>query len=187
MKTIILLIIVSFFSSCNSIKPTRIKTENFCTKIIDTLDLSNKGLKKIPDLSKCNIKYLNLSNNKIKYYDNDLLPKSLIELNLSHNSLKGFVKVKTSLDRLNLSHNKIDSIIVYECIKDYVDISYNHLKHVEFNCFMEGYTSVLDISNNKNLDNRVHFIIEVFKKIIHNNIKNNEPIIHYHDNFIIVD
>ena len=67
------------------------------------LNISNKGLDELPDLSNYkNLKYFNCSNNNIKSLDG--LPKSIKELNCAHNKLTSLDKLPHSIDFLICFH-----------------------------------------------------------------------------------
>lgn len=142
---------------------------SFAQNKIDTiqnLDLSNKNLKEIPNLSKKVIKKLDLSNNKIKVIDFENLPKNLEIINLSNNKLKGKIILLNKTNFLNLNkvilkNNKIDSLIFDKCIK-YLDVSFNNLKYINLNLECEN-IKYLDISNNKKLDPIKDVVISTIK------------------------
>ena len=145
---------------------------------IELLDLSNKGFKKVPDLSSYNIKRLDLSKNDIKKFDETFLPKSLLNLNLSKNLIGDFVTVTKlrNLRDLDLSFNNIDSVNINPCIKN-VDLSNNNLVYLNFDCFNEKIADTLDISNNTGFSNVVPFPTTLYNIVLRKNIKNKKSLI----------
>jgi len=76
---------------------------------ITELDLSNKGLTKLPDLSiYTNLKKLYCNCNKIVSLDN--LPLTIIELNCSWNKITSLDNLPPTIIKLNCSNNKIISL-----------------------------------------------------------------------------
>lgn len=144
-------------------------------KPIDTLNLTNKELTEIPNIADYKIKYLNLSNNNIEFYDESKLPIGLKEINLANNSLKGKIQINKNLKKINVSYNKIDTLFIKHCV-DSVNASNNNLTIIGFDCFVEKEMSYLDISNNTQLSSELRFNPRLFKNINRNNIKNNAPL-----------
>ena len=73
---------------------------------ITKLDLSNKGLTKLPDLSLyTNLKKLNCSNNKITRLDN--LPSTIITLYCGYNKLTSLNYLPLTLTELYCSNNRL--------------------------------------------------------------------------------
>lgn len=144
----------------------------------EVLDLSNKSLTEIPDLSNYTIRELNLSHNKITLYDESKLPKGLSKINISHNKLNGYLRIESFnyMDELNISNNRIDSLYVQACLKK-INASYNNLTLIHMGCFKDKGMDTLNISHNVFLDNIVRFNPRLFKKIIRNNIKNKKSLI----------
>lgn len=177
MNRIELIIIVFFCTiSCTSIKKNKVSNYTLTdSNIIDTLNLSNKGLSEMPNLINYQVKYLDLSNNNISNFKEEKLPKKVLELDLSNNLLKGKVIVNHDYKSINFSSNKIDTLYVHDCI-DYIDLSNNNLNIISFDCFIEKSMSVLDISNNKQLSSELRFNPLLFKKIIRKNIKDRDPL-----------
>lgn len=131
-------------------------------RVIDSnstsIDLSNKNLKKIPDLSKYDKIYsIDLSNNKIENLDLDKLPEGLRKINISHNKLIGNLRIEKNkckkIEELNLSFNNLSSINI-SCPILKLDLSTNDIRKINLNTTKLKY---LDVSNNKNLSNIVDF------------------------------
>ena len=73
---------------------------------IEELDLSIKGLTKLPDLTKyTNLKKLNCSENKLTHLDN--LPINLTELNCSYNKLTHLDNLPINLTTLYCFDNSL--------------------------------------------------------------------------------
>lgn len=166
----ILFLIILF--SCNSIR------EN-------TLDLSNRGLKSIPDFSKKkNITTINLSNNFISEWDEKKLPVSVKRINLSNNSINGEVKLSQkslpNLRCINFSNNKIERFYSYSFSIDSIIINNNNLKRLLIFNSLESFSkrkiSFLDISQNADFSNALDFPPDNVKFIKHDNIKNNKDL-----------
>lgn len=149
---------------------------SFEDSLIQDLDLSNRKLGKIPDLSKIRVHKLNLSNNFIDTIPISYLPKELSILNLSHNNFqKKFRLPKNSLniDELDLSYNKIESADISVNLRK-LDLSQNNLIYVTLS---NKRMKFLNISDNPRLSNVVQFQPKGIDTIIHHNISNDEPII----------
>ncbi len=188
-KTIFLLVIfITFLFSCKNgnIHQSKIEFSETLLKVEgNKLNLSNMGLKKIPDLSKFEITELDLSNNRIANFEEKMLPKNLEILNISNNRIKNSFKIEQlRLKKLNASNNKISFFYSY-CVINNLNISKNKLKSIYIN--MPIYTleqtsaDSLDISDNYKLDNHLGIAIESYKVINRQNIKNNKPLKGYFD------
>lgn len=141
------------------------------------LDLSNRGLNQMPDLSQTEISELNLFNNNIKKFKVELLPKSLKYLNISNNKIQDSLNLKNlKLDKLNASNNKICDYYSHFVIRN-LNISNNKLKSIKI--YMPIYTleqhaaDTLDISNNFSLSNHLGINIASYNVIHRANITNN--------------
>ena len=160
-------------------------------QMIEYLDLSNKNMVDMPNLSLYCIKKLDISNNEIDTIPLNKLPKKLEKLNASGNRIKNFgifnasksfgldLKLNNSnlnLKEIDLSNNKLKSfnisIIDEPCNLKKVKIDNNDLLEIKIYCDGIQY---LDISNNKNLSNKLDIDINI-DTIIRNNIKNNLPL-----------
>ena len=77
---------------------------------IDSIDLSNKKLSKLPDLTRfTKLKVLYCSNNLLTELSN--LPESLTELYCEHNLLTTLSKLPNSLTKLDCRHNLLTALI----------------------------------------------------------------------------
>lgn len=143
---------------------------------IKLLDLSYKKLKSIPDLSGYYISELDISNNKIKDWDNSLLPQGLKRLNASNNDLSGSFHFSydaaITVQKIDLSNNHLDSVYFRYNVKS-VDVSYNDLTYLEIALFHNGLDTI-NVSNNKDFSNILNFNPKWCKLIIRDNIKNNK-------------
>lgn len=160
-------------------------------KTIDYLDLSNKNMDVLPDLSRYRIKKLNISFNNIDTLPLNKFPKELEKLNASNNKITNFEIFNASksfglnsklnnkninLAEIDLSNNKLKNfnivIIDEQCILKKVNIANNDLAGIQIYCTSLQF---LDISNNKNLSNELDMNIDI-DTIIRKNIKNNLPL-----------
>lgn len=101
---------------------------------IDTLDLSNDGLREIPSLSMYFIKHINLAHNLIDSINVHRLPNGLHSIDLSYNRLKGRIdywdaSIHQQLRSINLSHNRI-TMFLTNAGSDWtlLDLSHNDLQ-----------------------------------------------------------
>jgi len=146
---------------------------------IKHLDLSNKKLKKLPDLSKYFIESLDISSNKIDTLDCKKLPNGLKKINISKNKIKGTVVLWKILEDINVSKNKINKLFIAGCPKK-VDASKNKLIYIQIECFSKskGVIDFVNISDNKNLSNEIAFFPWLVKTILRKNIKNKKELFH---------
>ena len=155
--------------------------------IYEFYDLSNDSIKEFPDLSEYSIKKLDLSRNMIQEMEYKKMPKSIVELNLSHNFfLKSFFlsnKTPKTLKNLNLSYNNISSYNTVISLKR-LAINNNNLESISLG---NEKMDFLDISNNPNLSNEMFFDPKYVDTIIHNNIANNKPLVFYFNKSFIIE
>ncbi|MGG8496975.1 leucine-rich repeat domain-containing protein [Tenacibaculum sp. TC6] len=176
-----LLIFLFFLVSCSTVKKSN-KSDLFSQeeKTKDSLILSSRNLKNIPDLSEYKARYLDLSNNAIDHLDEAKMPKNLLELNLSNNKLSGDIKIfeLNKLEKLNISSNKIRRVFLKYCIKN-INLSSNNLIDILTNCVEDrpNMMDTLNISNNNELSNILRFSPSVYKKIYRKEIKNDLPLV----------
>lgn len=166
-------------------------------KIKDTmefLNLSNLNLKKLPDLSKYNIKRLDISHNELDTIPLRFLPKNLKKLICTNNNLKFFrlynyVNKKNIYDNSELNLNEIDlssnnlksfnytvrheRLHLSSCDLKRVNLSNNNLDYLSVNCDNVEY---LNISNNNSLSNVFDFNISSIDTVLRSNIKNKLPL-----------
>lgn len=143
------------------------------------LDLSNKDLTEFPDLSKYEIKNLDLSGNKIKKIKLEFFPSGIYEINLSDNYLNDSLEIldNKTLKIIDLSKNNLTYVYVLNCIKN-LNVANNDLEDLYFNCSLsENSMDTLDVSNNKDLNNVLRFNPKAFKTVIRENIKNDKELI----------
>lgn len=119
------------------------------------LDLSNRNFKTQPDLSEYTIVKLNLSNNKIRKFEEKKLPKALQNLNFSSNKLNGniYFSTKPNFESLDFSNNKIEKF-GYSGIAKNLNLSKNKLRVV--NLGQHDFTSAdtLNVADNKDLETK---------------------------------
>jgi hypothetical protein len=184
MKHIYIKILVLFLTSCSINKEQNrfLDSIEISSRIHNKkLDLSNMSLDRIPNLSVYDIEEVNLSNNKIKKFEEKLFSKKIKKINLMNNKISGFVVIDSlGLENLNISRNKIEKIYINNFIIKNLNISNNKLLLVQMPLLSSNNTDLmgdtLNISNNKRLDNFVSFMPSVYKNIIRDNIKNNNPL-----------
>ena len=115
------------------------------------------------------------------------MPKSIVELNLSHNFfLKSFFlsnKTPKTLKNLNLSYNNISSYNTVISLKQ-LAINNNNLESISLG---NEKMDFLDISNNPKLSNVMFFDPKYVDTIIHNNIANNKPLVFYFNKSFIIE
>lgn len=145
---------------------------------IKKLDLSNMRLKKIPNLSDYYIEELILKYNLISTINNEHLPSGIQKIDVSYNKLEGYIKLleKGTLKYIDLSNNNIEKVYIGDFIKN-LNVSNNNLNEVQINYCGDKILDTLNISNNLNLSNIVHFRPSSFKQIYHDNIKNKKELI----------
>ncbi len=158
---------------------------------IDFLDLSNCGLKKIPDISHLKVRKLDISNNFLDSLSINKLPNYLTILDASNNNISNnlnFVYVQNEnktlknniskhLKEINLSYNQINriSFFMYDTNIDRIILSNNNLE--KLNLYFNGKKiSYLDVSNNINFSNIVSFNPEKIDKIKSKKIANNKKL-----------
>lgn len=161
---------------------------------IQLLDLSYKNMEKLPDLSKFKVNKLNISHNNLDTLVMKNLPVYLVDLDASHNEIKGgmtFVSIKKELfgrfkvenniskaiKQINLSNNKIEgvSLIFYEKGIERIIFSNNNLNEI-YLYLNEKNLNYLDVSNNPKLSNRVSFDPSKIDTIKSNNIAVDAPL-----------
>ncbi|MFD2909762.1 hypothetical protein ACFSX9_13575 [Flavobacterium ardleyense] len=202
--TLFLVIISSCIKEKKEIEDPNISSEVFKKKnveeilvtlnqrqIIDSLDLSNQNLDVLPDLSKYQIKVLNISYNYLDSIPLNYLPKKIEKLKANNNRIKLFEifnsaksfgldlksnNTKINLNEIDLSYNKLTnfniSFLDQNCKLEKINISNNELVQIQISCSSVRY---LNISNNIKLSNEIDIDINI-DTIIRNNIKNNLPI-----------
>jgi len=153
---------------------------------ITFLDLSNKKIDSLPDLSKYIITKLDISNNNLDSISVEKLPKSIKILIATNNQIKSFkslnyegslLKYKNSdlnLEEIDLSYNKLKNISIAvsdsklngkACKLKKVNVSNNDLNTISFG----GDLNYLDISNNPKIMPDVFFEVEKIDTLIQNN------------------
>ena len=133
--------------------------------VMKSYDLSNDSLTEFPDLSKYVIASLDLSHNLLDTIIPERLPLGIERLNVSHNRLKGGLRLRRktlipTLKELNVSYNNLDELYVYEVLR--IIASYNNIKAMNISYT----TQYLDISYNK-LSGAVSFDPEMIDTIIY--------------------
>lgn len=155
---------------------------------IPFLDLSNKNMDSLPDLSDYTINKLDISNNNLDTISVDKLPKNIKILIARNNQIKSFKslnyegsllsKYKNSdlnLEEIDLSFNKLKNISIAvsdsklygkACKLKKVIISNNNLNSISFGDDL----NYLDVSNNPKIIPDVYFEVEKIDTLIqHNN------------------
>jgi len=145
---------------------------------IEKLDLSQKEMKAMPDLSSYKIKKLNLSNNAIDSFILSRLPSKLEYLNISNNKLKSIsIKdCKSNIDSIDISYNNLRYVYI-RCGGDkFLNASNNDIK--EIHLFPKEVMGSLNVSNNPNLDNELSFSPKAYDSIVSHNIGSEKPLTH---------
>lgn len=184
MKYTYIITIFLLISSCSIVKNQKelLTDSEITNKIFNKkLDLSNMALERIPDLSNHEIDEVDLSNNKIKKFEEDFFNFKIKKINLMNNKIEGIVVIDSlKLENLNISKNKIEKIYVNNSIIRNLNASDNKLVLLQmplYNSKNINFTGdTLNISNNRKFDNFVSFIPSVYKVILRKNIKNNKPL-----------
>lgn len=117
-------------------------------KNLQVLNWSFNKLDFIPDNIPKQLVALNVSNNTIKYIPK--LPETVKVINASHNTLKWFDLELPNLQKLNLSHNHI-YYFRFDRLKDnleFLDLTGNQLKEIDGNIFPKG-LKVLRLGENR--------------------------------------
>lgn len=144
-KNKFLFLLIITLSSCKSI-PDFDYSKLTKTDTIYKLDLSNRSLRKQPNLSEFTIIDLNLSNNKISDFKESFLPKGIRKLNLSNNKIKKFNCRKRIIQNINLSSNKLTT--------------------VQMSLYEEIKADTLNVANNKNLETQYWAFPKFYKTLI---------------------
>lgn len=135
------------------------------------LDISNRNFKTQPDLSKYTIVKLNISNNKIRKFDEKKLPKGLQNLDFSSNKLKENIYFynKNNFENLDFSKNKIEKF-AYGGIAKNLNLSNNQLRSV--NLIQHDFTSAdtLNVADNKDLETKYWGFPKFYKHLINYSI-----------------
>ena len=144
--------------------------------IMDYFDLSNDSIRNFPDLSEYTIQTLNLSFNLLDTLVVNYLPQKIETLIISHNKLKGMVRIlrvaSCYLKEIDMSYNNIERISISDPLYRLI-ASHNALVYVALDHENIRY---LDISFNPHLSNKVAFYPSLIDTIIRNNISNDEPL-----------
>lgn len=149
-------------------------------KVYDEIDLSNLNLAEMPDLSRYNIRKLDISNNNIVTFSSSLLPKGVEKIKISNNKLRGkfLIQLKDSILRiksLDISNNYLESVVIH-CPLNKLNVSNNKLSHLDVNYRKMSY---IDISDNKQLSNIVYFNPKKIDTIKSSNISSSKSLIYY--------
>ena len=111
---------------------------------ITKLDISNKGLKILPDLSRfTNLKILNCHNNNIKTLNN--LPQYLEELNCYDNLIVRLDNLPMNLKKLNCKNNKIKNLDNLPITLNKLECLNNSLSKINY---LPNYLEKLNCANN---------------------------------------
>jgi hypothetical protein len=157
------------------------------------LDLSNKGIDSLIDLSSYKIESLDLSFNNLDTIPLSKLPLTLKKLKCTNNNLKIFIATnyrnsqipvmipfhnsELNLAEIDLSHNKLKVVTVKtntnkegkkNILLRKVLLSNNNIQHLN----LEENLEYLDISNNLNLPSEVFFSIDKIDTLLQNNNHN---------------
>lgn len=146
----------------------------------NSVNLSNQNLKEFPDLSRYNIKELDISDNNIVTFNSSLLPKGIEKIKISNNKLTGkfLIPLKDSIlniKSMDISNNYLESVVIH-CPLNKLNVSNNKLSHLDVNYRKMSY---IDISDNKQLSNVVYFNPKKIDTIKSSNISSTKPLIYY--------
>lgn len=162
--------------------------------VMEYYDLSHDSLTVMPDLSEYIIKSLDLSYNHIDTLPVSRLPKGLKSLNISHNALRGFLNIireaETSLaipilHTIDISNNFLTEVRLAMPSLKRVNISNNNIRYFEAGMTNYFY-DYINMSNNPRLSNVALFKPSQVDTIIHDGIRNDEPLIYYFDVPLII-
>lgn len=153
MQKIIILFILIQLSSCKTYtKFNSNELSQFDT--IHHLDLSNRNLKKQPDLSKFTIIELDISKNRIVNFEEDKLPKGIQKLNFSNNriSKKVIFREERNIESANFSNNKIESFYYTNGIVKNLNLSNNKLVTIQMPLYNDKRADTLNVAKNPKLE-----------------------------------
>ncbi|CAM4086554.1 MULTISPECIES: hypothetical protein [Flavobacterium] len=208
MKKVVLLLLISLISCKKKERVTsnqilsETKKEKSVAEIlselstkdtINHLDLSNKKLNTLPDLSIYKIESMNLSFNNLDTIPLSKLPLSLKKLKCTNNNLKKFIctnykmsPIKVlipyhnsdlNLEEIDLSFNQLNAVTI-KTIADKANskniklrrviLSNNTIEYLGLNDNLE----YLDVSNNPNLPSEVNFTIKTIDTLLQKNNTN---------------
>lgn len=208
MKKVVLLLLISLISCKKKERVTsnqilsETKKEKSVAEIlselstkdtINHLDLSNKKLNTLPDLSIYKIESIDLSFNNLDTIPLSKLPLSLKKLKCTNNNLKKFIcanykmsPIKVlipyhnsdlNLEEIDLSFNQLNTVTI-KTIADKgnskniklrkVILSNNTIEYLGLNDNLE----YLDVSNNPNLPSEVNFTIKTIDTLLQKNNTN---------------
>lgn len=208
MKKVVLLLLISLISCKKKERVTsnqilsETKKEKSVAEIlselstkdtINHLDLSNKKLNTLPDLSIYKIESMDLSFNNLDTIPLSKLPLSLKKLKCTNNNLKKFIctnykmsPIKVlipyhnsdlNLEEIDLSFNQLNTVTI-KTIADKgnskniklrkVILSNNTIEYLGLNDNLE----YLDVSNNPNLPSEVNFTIKTIDTLLQKNNTN---------------
>lgn len=150
--------------------------------IVEHYDLSNDNITEFPDLSSFSIKSLNLSKNQLDTFIICYLPKGIEKLNLSFNLLKDTLYVEKeipTLIELNLSNNSLTGFFSLKSPIKKLNLSHNNLANIRFwfyDSCKPHRAEYVDISHNTQLSSAVGMPVDYIDTIVYDNIGDDNPI-----------
>ncbi len=151
--------------------------------VIETIDLSNQNIKKLPALSPYNIKRVNLSGNDIRHINIDemrYLPPTIEELNLSNchigagnksnwrQYIRFYSEYFPNLKVIDISNNDIESIL-YPVSVTRLNAANCNAEKVYSYVGKEKKLKYVNVSDNPNMDNTIGIPPENVDTLIHKN------------------
>ncbi len=151
--------------------------------VIETIDLSNQNLKKLPALSPYNIKRVNLSGNDIRRIDLDemrYLPPTIEELNLSNCHIGAdsksnnrqyiyfYSEYHPKLKVIDISNNNIESIL-YPVSVTRLNAANCNAKDVYSYAGKDKKLKYVNVSDNPDMDNTIGVPPENVDTLLHKN------------------
>lgn len=151
--------------------------------VIETIDLSNQNLKKIPVLSPYNIKRVNLSGNDIRRIGHNemrYLPPTIEELNLSNCHIGAgsksddriylyfYSEYHPKLKVLDISNNNIKTVL-FPASAMRINAANCNLERVRYHVSKDKKLKYVNVSDNPNMDNTIGVPPENVDTLIQNN------------------
>ena len=151
--------------------------------VIETIDLSNQNIKKLPALSPYNIKRVNLSGNDIRRIGHNemrYLPPTVEELNLSNCHIGAdsksddriylyfYSEYHPKLKVLDISNNNIKTVL-FPASATRINAANCNLENVRYHVGKDKKLKYVNVSDNPNMDNTIGVPPENVDTLIHKN------------------